>query len=285
MKKKNDAIHQMVTKVMSVEVPPEGQLINPFKPRRRSNKQVSLDELITKKSPVELPEDETKWTSKNFVTYFAREYQSKIGGNYKITFTSDLPVIKQIGDFFESNGLPRNEWTKKLFDWSFDNHDQIIKKYNYFTLLSVFNSVNYFYQDEVLPSVETGLVERDSQDNSLLAEINDLQNKVKPTELFARFGIPITVTYLCNVKGYKLDKVINSLNTRFSDNKSADIEILERIFNSSIINSPYPEEFLSLDWREEFEDLVKFFKTETWWRDKDYKGKPLTKYLTLLGGE
>jgi hypothetical protein len=285
MKNRNDAVHKIVTNVMSIEVPPEGQLVNPFKPKRRQSSQVTLDEMITKKAPVELPEDVSQWTNKNFVTYFARKYQSYIGGNYKITFTSDLPIIKQIGDFFFSNGLDRNQYTKKLFDWAFDNSEQIIRKYNYLTLVNVFNSVNFFYQDEVLPQVESGDVVRESTDTSLLEEINSLQDKVKSTELFARFGIPITVTYLVKIKGYDVSKVISSLNVRFGEKKSSDVEILERMFNSSIINSPYPEDFVGLDWRETFQALTSFYKTETWWRDKDYKGNPLSKYYTLLGGK
>jgi len=81
------------------------------------------------------------------------------------------------------------------------NSEQIIRKYNYLTLVNVFNSVNFFYQDEVLPQVESGDVVRESTDTSLLEEINSLQDKVKSTELFARFGIPITVTYLDQNKG------------------------------------------------------------------------------------
>lgn len=285
MKSRKDAVHKIVTNIMSIDVPPEGQLVNPFKPKRRQNSQVTLDEMVTKKTPVELPEDVSTWTNKHFVTHFSRQYQSFIGGNYKITFTSDLPIIKQIGDFFLSNGLDKNEYTKKLIDWAFENSEQIIRKYNYITLLSVFNSINFFYQDEVLPKVEDGIVVRDSKDTSLLEEISSLQDKVKSTELFARFGIPITVTYLVKIKGYDLNKIMSSLNVRFSDNKSSDVEILERIFNSSIINSPYPEEFLALNWRDSFQNLISFFKTETWWRDKDYKGSPLAKYNTLLGGE
>ena len=284
MKNKNDAVHKVVMHVMSMDVPPEGQLVNPFKPKRRTTQQVTLDEMINKKGPAELPVSTSDWTNKNFVTYFARKYQSFIGGNYKITFASDLPLIKQIGDFFTSNGLDKNEYTKKLFDWAFDNHDQIIRKFNYLTLGSVLNSINYFYQDEVLPKIETGLVVRDTNDTSLLKEINDLQDKVKATELFAIFGIPITTTYLVKIKGYELSKVIASLNVRFADKKNADTIILERMFNASIINSPYPDEFLALDWRQTFHELIEFYKTESWWRDKDYKGDPLSKYNTLLGG-
>ena len=137
MKNRNDAVHKIVTNIMSIEVPPEGQLVNPFKPKRRQGSQVTLEEMTTKKAPAALPDNVSEWTNKHFVTYFARKYQSFIGGNYKITFTSDLPIIKQIGDFFASNGIDKNEFTKKLLDWAFDNSEQIIRKYNYITLLSV----------------------------------------------------------------------------------------------------------------------------------------------------
>lgn len=285
MKRKTDAVHEIVMSVMSVDVPPEGQLVNPFKPKRKGSKQTTLEEMLNKRSPTELPQDVHSWTNKNFVTYFARSFQSYFGGNYKITFVSDLPIIKQIQDFFKNNGVEPNEWTKNFIDWSFINNEIIIKRFNYFTLNSVLNSINYFYQDEILSKVESGEVTRIETDSTLLKEIDELQGKISSTEIFARFGIPITVTYLCNVKKYDYTKVSNALLKRFENNQNNnDIQILERIFNSSIINSPYPDDFLCLDWRDLMKNQINYFKTETWWRETDYKGKYLTKYESLLGG-
>jgi len=285
MKRKTDAVHELVMSVMSVEVPAEGQLVNPFKPKRKSSKQTSLDEMLNRRTPSELPDDVNIWTNKNFATFFARNFQNYFGGNYKITFVSDLPIIKQIQDFFKNNGLDSNEWTKKFIEWSFENNEIIIKRYNYFTLNTVLNSINYFYQDEILSKVESGEVVRIENDYSLLKEIDDLQGKISSTEIFARFGIPITVTYLCNIKKYSYAKVMSALMKRFENSQSSsDIQILERIFNSSIINSPYPDSFLCLDWRDLMKEQINFYKTETWWRDSDYKGKYLNKYESLLGG-
>lgn len=286
MKYKNDRVHNIVTSVLKMDIPQEGQLSNPFKPKRKTDKQTSLDQMINRRSPSSLPDSISEWTNKNFVTHFARCYQNYLGGNYKITFTSDLPIIKQIGDFFHSNGLDRNEYTKKLIDWSFENQEHIVRKFGYITLQSVLASINYFYQDQILPKVENGDIVRNSNDTSLLKEIEELQKNVKPTELFARFGLPITVTYLCKIRNYEYLKIVSTLHSRFGDEiKPGDVELLERIFNSSIINSPYPEGFLAKDWREEFGSLCSMFKTETWWRDNDYKGNYLDKYNSLLGGK
>ena len=287
MKSRNDAVHKIVVSVMNEAIPQEGQLVNPFKAKRKSSKQISLDDMLTRKAPTELPKNIEEWTSKHFATYFARSYQSATGGNYKITFTSDLPVIKQIGDFFERNGLPRNLWTKKFFDWAIANQEQIVRKFGYLTLNSVFNSVNYFYQDEVLPGVEQGEVIRTSNDTSLLQEIKEAQAAGKATEVFARFGIPVTITYLCKIQNIEEEKILSILENRLeslSVGPTADPTTMERIFNSSIINSPYPAEFSCLNWRNKFDKYAKFFHTETWWRNEDYKGQPLEKYYTLLGG-
>jgi hypothetical protein len=51
---------------------------------------------------------------------------------------------------------------------------------------------------------------------------------------------------------------------------------------SSVLGSPYPKEFNMLDWRTEFEFVCKQFYSESWWRDVDYSGKPLSKYYAIL---
>ena len=103
MKAKKDRLQILVESIMSEPIPEEGQLINPFKAKKRGTKQVTLDEMVVKKPTSQLPDKIEDWTGKNFASYFAKSYQNTTGGNYKITFTSDLPLIKQIGDFFESH--------------------------------------------------------------------------------------------------------------------------------------------------------------------------------------
>lgn len=286
MKAKKDRVQIIVESVMSEPIPEPGQLINPFKKQRKSSKQVTLDDMLTKKGPQELPEDVDTWTSKNFAMYFSRAYQNATGGNYKITYTSDLPIIKQINDFIVSNNLPKNQGTKDFIDWAMKNHDRIIQKHGYFTLNSVFNSINYFYQEIIVTG--HSIDSPDSEGLALLETIKDVEAAGNVTEIFAKFGIPITITYLVNISGVDEDKIYAALDKRLktlSLGMNGNQLILERIFKSSIMSSPYPKKFAALDWRDRYENLTSNYHLEAWWRDEDYKGDPQEKYDVLLGGK
>ena len=284
MKAKKDRAQIIVESIMSEPIPEPGQLINPFKKQRKSSKQITLDDMLTKKGPQELPDDIETWTGKNFLTYFSRCYQNSTGGNYKITFTSDLPMIKQIGDFFASNHMPRNQWIKKFIEWSVKNYERIMQKHGYFTLNSVFNSINYFYQEVILTS---SLNISSSDDTSIIEAIQEVEKAGNVTEMFAKFGIPITVTYLSKVKNIDNNKIYDVLDKRLqtlTSGAAANNNTFERIIKSTIMSSPYPENFDALDWRQRYNKYIDTFKLETWWRDEDYQGEPQEKYLELLGG-
>ena len=57
MKAKKDRVQIIVESVMSEPIPEQGQLINPFKKQRKSSKQVTLDDMLNKRGPQELPEN------------------------------------------------------------------------------------------------------------------------------------------------------------------------------------------------------------------------------------
>jgi hypothetical protein len=271
---------------MSEPIPEQGQLINPFKKQRKSSKQVTLDDMLNKRGPQELPENVEEWSGKNFATYFARSYQNATGGNYKITFTSDLPIIKQIGDFIVSNNLPRNQWTKTFIDWAMKNHDRITQKHGYFTLNSVFNSINYFHQEIILTG--HSIDSPDAEGIAFIETIKEVESAGNVTEIFAKFGIPITITYLIKIAGLDEDKIYSVLDKRLktlSIGMNGNQLIMERIFKSSIMSSPYPEGFVALDWREKYNTFTSNYYLEAWWRDEDYKGDPQEKYDVLLGGK
>jgi hypothetical protein len=195
-----------------------------------------------------------------------------------------LPIIKQIGDFFESHSLSRNEVTKTFIDWSMKNYDNIVKKYGYFTLNSVFNSVNYFYQDHFLAQ----RTDNSDTQKTLLDEIKQVESEGQVTEIFARFGIPLTVNYLINIKKYpseKVDGAVSKLLTSLHSSTTVQSQnTLERIFKASVINSPYPKEFISLDWRIKYNNYINNFLSESWWRDDDYTGSFSMSYNFLKGG-
>lgn len=285
MKAKKDRAQIIVESIMSEPIPEPGQLVNPFKKQRKSTKQITIEDMLVKKGPQELPSDIETWTGKHFAIYFSRCFQNATGGNYKITYTSDLPIIKQIGEFISNNGLEKNEWTKKFIEWSIKNYDRIIQKHGYFTLSSVFNSINYFYQEIILTGNSVDSTETDGL--ILLETIKEVENAGNVTEIFAKFGIPITVTYLVNYANLDQQQVESVLENRLktlSIGMNGNNLILERIVKSSLLNSPYPKEFCSLDWRDKYNKYIDDFYSESWWRDEDYQGRFPEKYNILLGG-
>ena len=285
MKAKKDRAQIIVESIMSEPIPEPGQLVNPFKKQRKTGKQVTLDEMLTRKGPQELPQDIETWSSKHFAIYFSRCFQNATGGNYKITYSSDLPIIKQIGDFIESNDLPKNEWIKKFIEWSIKNFDRITQKHGYFTLNSVFNSINYFYQEIILTgnSVESS----DADATAFIESIKETEKAGNVTEIFAKFGIPITVTYLTKIAKLDEEQILSVLDKRLktlSLGMNGNNLIMERIVKSSILSSPYPSEFSCLDWRDKYQKYIKNYDSESWWRDEDYSGTSPEKYNVLLGG-
>ena len=62
MKAKKDRLQILVESIMSEPIPEEGQLINPFKAKKRGTKQVTLDEMVVKKPASQLPDKIEDWT-------------------------------------------------------------------------------------------------------------------------------------------------------------------------------------------------------------------------------
>lgn len=285
--KKDDRAMAIVNHVLSQPVPPEGSLKNPFAPKKKEKRQgarqIDLSEMLSKTDS--LPDDIKSWSTRTFVDYFAMRYQEATGGNYRRLYRSDCQVFVQIQKFLGSNGLEKAEWTKKVIDWSFERHDEITRRVGYFTPNSILAMVNYFYQDQVLPQVEEGTLERGVSDTSLVEEMQQAEADGKATEMFARYGIPVTFTYLSAKRGLPLEKLTDILRDRLISLLGAGPKerlVVERIFQSSVIGAPYPDEYARRDWREVYEPYTKLFRKEAWWRDVDSGGKPLPKYYAIL---
>ena len=278
---KSETAEEIVKRIMKDPVPMQGQLIHPIKKIDKKKEPTNLD--MSKKFP--FPLDINLWTPKMFVDYFAQKYNEETGGNYRKVYRSDMMLVQQIGDFLVSNGMERNYWTKRLLDWSVKHKDEIIRRERHFTLQEVLRQVNYFYQQEVLPKVEEDEIERDTQDTLLLEEIQKADEDGKITEVLIRFGIPVTITYLVNFRNVPLEKIIKATEDRLSSLSGGSIlekKQLEKIAQSSVIGSPYPAEFLCLDWRDLYSLYIGKYHKELWWRFEDYKGKPLQKYYSLV---
>jgi hypothetical protein len=265
----NDPTYDFVQGIYMLHVPDKSQLSNPFaaNKRQRSKK-------IVVKTEKNFPVDINQWTTKTFVDYFAEEYKNNFNGFYKITYTSDNKIMNSISDFMEDNNLAKNEWTKKFLDWCFVNKEVMVKKTGHFLLMNLPSFLNRYYQDVVISNHKTPLI-------SIFSDVDLLAKQGKSKEIYSKYGIPTASTYYKYSKNIEDDQIESGLKKLFvslAEGTAEDKKLLESIVQKSISRSPYISDFIMLDWRETFQDIVDKFKDETWWRDEDYPGSPRFDY-------
>lgn len=272
----DDKVKDIINRILTTPIPEEGQLAHPIQPKPRGKGQTTLSDVKLKKSL-----DVSTWTSKDFVDYFANRFQEVTGGNYRRMYRADGQAFQEMIQFFGSNGVNKNEWTKKFIDWAFVKREQIKRKFGYFTPQSILRTINFFYQDEILPLVEGEKIQRVAE-TSLLDELSEAFASGKDIEVFAQFGIPITATYMIHVRNVDKDRLIEAVRQRLQILLQSDRGEAKKILLKSVINSPYRQDFELLDWRDIYADITKTFEKESWWRDSDYGGKPLAKYREII---
>jgi hypothetical protein len=135
-----------------------------------------------------------------------------------------------------------------------------------------------------MPSVEDGTLKRETSDVSLIQEIKDAESSGKHVEILKRYGAPVALTYLFKIRGAEPDDLMKHFKSYVSkmNETAAGRAVIKEICIASINGSPYPKEFIGLNWRECSQMETSYLRSEPWWRDTDYKGVPLEKYQALL---
>lgn len=219
------------------------------------------------------------------IDYFCRRYTVKIGGFYRKSNISDSKSVNEIFLFLDNNGLNKEEYAPKFIDWCFDNKTRIVKERHGITLQTICHYLNQFYQDTVLPAVEEGTVEREAViEINLIREIKEIETTSNAFNIFAKYGIPVGVTYFVNVKKMPQEDIVKGVKEAIKKYQREAIgqQKISQMFKKSILSSPYPPEMCGLNWREYFAPELIHFKKESWWRESDYKGKPLPIYQPLV---
>jgi hypothetical protein len=179
----------------------------------------------------------------------------------------------------DENLLEKNEWTKKFIDWSYLNKDSLIQKCGFFLLPNLRQFLNRFYQEVAISS---------NQNQKLIDiydEVVDLDKKGRSKEIYSKYGIPIASTYFSNKRNIPNNSIISGLEQLFSNLSTGTQEqkqLLADIFQKSISRSPYLEDFVLLDWREQFKDFLEKYKEEPWYREEDYPGSPRFEFEKFL---
>jgi hypothetical protein len=271
--KKTDPTIELIRNVYKQRVPLQEELSNPFNMNKRRNKKNIPKLNVNSMSPVE------EWDAKFFVRYFADEYKNNLGGVYKVTFASDIKLIYSIMNFMEDNNLEKNEYTKKFFDWCFENKDMVISTCGHFLLNTIKDLLNRYYQDQIIShSKQITLID-------IIDEIHEMFKNNLHREIYLKFGIPIACTYFVNHQSYELKDVIDNSRKLFMAMSKGSLpqkKALGDIFQKSISRSPYIENMLVMDWRSEFSDMTERYKKEIWWKESDYSGNSRFDYNKLL---
>lgn len=276
--KADDNVRDIINRILTSPIPEEGQLLHPIQAqKRKKDGQLKLGDVPTTKERKKIED----WNPKDFVDYFANKFQEVTGGNYRRVYRADGTAFQEMLRFFGSNGLEKNEWTKKFIDWSFSRRDVIKRKFGYFDPHTILRVINYYYQDEILPLIDGNKIQRD-EESSLLDELTEAFSSGKDIEVFEQFGIPITATYMIHIRNVDRDRLIEAIRQRLLILMQSNRSDAKKIFLKSIINSPYRTDFELLDWRDLYSDILKTFEAESWWRDNDYRGVPLKKYKEIV---
>lgn len=276
--KADDNVRDIINRILTSPIPEDGQLLHPIQAqKRKKDGQLKLGDVPTTKERKKIED----WNPKDFVDYFANKFQEVTGGNYRRVYRADGTAFQEMLRFFGSNGLEKNEWTKKFIDWSFSRRDVIKRKFGYFDPHTILRVINYYYQDEILPLIDGGKIQRD-EESSLLDELTEAFSSGKDIEVFEQFGIPITATYMIHIRNVDRDRLIEAIRQRLLILMQSNRIDAKKIFLKSIINSPYRTDFELLDWRNLYSDILKTFEAESWWRDNDYRGVPLKKYKEIV---
>ena len=158
--KVDDNVKEIINRILTSPIPADGQLLHPIQSqKRKKDGQLTLGDVPTTKERKKIED----WNPKDFVDYFANKYQEVTGGNYRRVYRADGTAFQEMLRFFGSNGLEKNEWTKKFIDWSFSRRDVIKRKFGYFDPHTILRVINYYYQDEILPLIDGDKIQRDEE--------------------------------------------------------------------------------------------------------------------------
>ena len=224
-----------------------------------------------------------EWSIKDFVVYFKEAYFKVQKQDYIITYSVDNPEMQRLKSALVKAGMPKKYQLKAFLDWCVSNKESVLAKRPDFMLHDLIIFINNFAQsnrtDVVAPQVPD-----DADFVSRLAK--KIEEGASLQQLLEAYGLPVVCSYLHFVAGREertisanIEKTILKL---VNDKK---INSLIKIAKQSINMSPYPTEFLCVDWRNKYNivwDKAKF-KGEDWWRDVDYSSKIPKQYMQIVG--
>jgi hypothetical protein len=264
-------------------IPQNGFLGKTLKPSEKPAT-YTLDEL-TDNTMKQFPEDINSWTRRTLVHYYAFKHLEVLKVPFQINWQTDLGVIKKIAQFLAANSLNEMLHTKQLIDWAFEHRDMVMTRHQSLHLRVLPKLINYYLPDTVRVKEEDVVSEPEWDDESDKATIATMRSQIdNRLNLFADFGIPLTVTLLISEYRLQPAKIYERLNEiiKVAGQTPTSLQRVKRMTKNSIEMGPYPSSFKGLDWREQLPLLAKKFAGETWWTNEDAIANNRTVYLEIV---
>jgi hypothetical protein len=207
-----------------------------------------------------------KSSSFSDLSFFANLFEQHYGIEYTINNAQDLDCINKIKMSLRKLGLDPAKHLRNFLSWMI-NHTSLAPSYN-FIILQHYDK----FIESYVKSLDECEVIRAANDPTFLKRLEKDCSEGLLVDVLIKYGIPVTASYLNKISQKRNVTIGNIRRTMTKLINNNELDIINKIARQSIYLSPYPNTFLLLNWREEFEEiLIKTnAKSKNWWRQNDY---------------
>lgn len=219
-----------------------------------------------------------KITSFSDLSFFVNLFEKHYGINYTVNNAQDLDCINKIKISLRKKGLNPEKYLREFLFWML-NHPEILPDCNFIVLQHYTNFIDLY-----INSLDQEQVSRVANDPTFLKRLEKDCADGLIADVLVKYGIPVTASYLYKISNKRNATIGNIKRTMTKLFNNNDFDTINKIAKQSIDLSPYPDTFLLLNWRKEFEEI--FIKTnaknKSWWRQNDYSNLLYAKHFDAL---
>lgn len=142
-------------------------------------------------------------------------------------------------------------------EWSFDNYQLFMERYNAFNLSTLATFAPEWKQD---------LLEFEESPKIRYKDLENVEVASNVLHAFELYGIPYAATKLWEEKQYNREKLMSHIMEKLKalTNKHQDLLRLGNILRRTVENGPYASRYLFADYKSSLKDVYKYFQSEPW---------------------
>jgi len=220
------------------------------------------------------PEDVEEWTNKDLIRWFSLRC-NKVSIPFVRMWGRDMPLVKEIRSDLRAAGFSSLGDCRDFIDWSLDHREELKETDGKFNLVTIRRHINDWAQTERAPNDERRSLGVDLYDQMM----KEAQKTKKVGHLLSNFGVPLVAALLKAENDVSDEDIEKGFGKAFDfAHEQGREELLRKVAQISISQSPYPEWFPMSNWREVFPKLTEVSRGQRWWQEKDFAGAPFEEY-------